>query len=118
MAARPFRPRDSGCSNKRGFGVRLKKGGNLFDQKSIFDFAIAKGMASGRIGVTFLFFTPVARGAIVWSGCRPTGALDGVPRLPAVVRGFGSGVRSFIRVEGFWDEDRFLIGRSDIITKP
>jgi hypothetical protein len=89
MAARSFRPGDSGCSNKKGFGVRLKKGGNLFDQRSIFDFAIAKGMASGRIEVTCLFFTPVARGAIVWSGCRPTWGLDRVPRLPAVGRGFG-----------------------------
>jgi hypothetical protein len=32
--------------------------------------------------------------------------------------GFGRRVPYFIRVEGFWDEDRFLIGRFDIITKP
>ncbi len=32
--------------------------------------------------------------------------------------GFGRRVSYFIRVEGFWDEDRFLIGRFDIITKP
>jgi hypothetical protein len=50
-------------------GTGKSKWGRIF----ILDFAIAKGMASGRIGVKFLFFTPAAKGAIGWSGCRPTG---------------------------------------------
>jgi hypothetical protein len=47
----------------------MYKWGRIF----ILDFAIANGMASVRIGGKSLFFTPAAKGAIVWSGCRPTG---------------------------------------------
>ena len=36
---------------------------------------IAKGIASGRIRGESLFFTPAAKGASFWSGCRPTRAL-------------------------------------------
>jgi hypothetical protein len=62
-----------------------------------------------------LFFTPAAKGAIVWSGCRPTGALFWKHGLCLV--GLHHWEISWKKVESFHGESRNRLDEQSIIHK-